>query len=183
MLIYKKFNNEIVSILKSGGTGIIPTDTIYGIVGSALLPRTVERIYKIRRRNLQKPMIILLSSMSDIKLFGIVLGKTAKMMLNRNRTSVILQSRSKKFRYLDRGLRTLAFRLPKNKSLRNFISKTGPLVAPSANPENLPPAKNIEEAKKYFGDKVDFYIDGGIIKGKPSTLIEIKGEKVVTIRK
>lgn len=40
----------------------MPTDTIYGVVGSALNPETVERIYKIKKRNPQKPFIVLLAN-------------------------------------------------------------------------------------------------------------------------
>ena len=59
------FNNmlktaPIVTTLRNGGVGVVPTDTIYGIVGSALNPKTVARIYKLRRRNPKKPMIILI---------------------------------------------------------------------------------------------------------------------------
>src|SRR5204863_149383 len=69
-----------------------------------------------------------------------------------------------KFEYLHRGTNTLALRLPKDESLQNLLKKTGPLIAPSANVEGLPPAKNITDAKKYFGDGVDLYIDGGEIE-------------------
>jgi len=72
----------------------------------------------------------------------------------------------------------LAFRLPNKKDLINLIKKVGPLVAPSANIEGKPPAKTISQAKKYFGEKVDFYIDSGKISGPPSTLIEIKNNDI-----
>ncbi len=61
----------------------------------------------------------------------------------------------------------------KNKKLFSLLQKTGPLVAPSANPQGLTPASNIKEAKKYFGDRVDFYIAGGTLISKPSTIIKI----------
>ena len=42
---------NIVKILRSGGVGIMPTDTIYGVVGQALNKKTVERIYTARKKN------------------------------------------------------------------------------------------------------------------------------------
>jgi len=78
---------------------------------------------------------------------------------------------------LHRGTKNLAFRIPKNQNFRKFLSKTGPLVAPSANSEGEEPAKTIEEAKKYFGKAVDFYLDGGKLTAKPSTLIKISNGK------
>ncbi|MDP3733556.1 MAG: L-threonylcarbamoyladenylate synthase [Candidatus Daviesbacteria bacterium] len=154
---------DIVNLLKKGEIGVMPTDTIYGIVGSALDPQTVEKIYQLRRRSKNKPFIILISSINDLKKFDIKLTKEQEVFLQKiwpNPVSVILYR--------------LAFRMPKNKKLLVLLREVGPLVAPSANIEGKPPAQNIAQAKKYFGTSVTFYIDGGNIITEPSTLIELK---------
>ena len=166
----------IASILSSGGVGIIPTDTLYGVVGSALNKKTVERIYKLRRRDLKKPMIILISSKNDLKKFGIKINSQQEKVLKKiwpGKISVILDCPLKKYAYLHRGTKTLALRFPKDRWLINFMKKTGPLVAPSANLAGKEPAKNFTEAKKYFGKKVDFFVDKGKLKSEPSTLIRL----------
>lgn len=183
--LFKDFNFEASTILKNGGVGVIPTDTIYGVVGSALNKKAVERIYKLRKRNFKKPMIVLISSVDDLKLFGINIGPKIKRILFKvwpNKVSVVLPVRGKKFAYLHRGTNSLAFRFPKNKKLDQFLKKTGPLVAPSANWEGSKPAKNIKEAMKYFKNEVDVYVDAGTKKSVPSTLIEISGGKMAVIR-
>ena len=178
-------------ILLEGGVGVLPTDTIYGIVGSALNEKTVARIYKLRRRNPLKPMIILIGSLSDLRLFDISLSPAEKKILKKiwpNKVSVILKmsdtrhATSDKFKYLHRGINTLAFRLPKPYWLKRLLAITGPLVAPSANWEGKPPATTIREAKKYFGKKIDFYIDAGRLVSPPSTLVEIKKGKLIVLR-
>ncbi len=166
---------EITEILKKGEVGIIPTDTIYGIVGSALNQKTVEKIYQIRKRSPNKPFIILISSIDELKKFKIFLDKKTNQFLKKNwpnPLSVILPCDDKQFEYLHRGQKSLAFRLPNNEFLQNLLQLTGPLVAPSANFEGEPPATTLEEAKKYFKDSPDFYIDGGILKSQASTLIK-----------
>ncbi len=177
---------EIEDILKKGGIGVISTDTIYGLVGSALFPETVERIYRVRRRNPRKPSIILVSSLKDLDKFGVKLSNREKRFLENvwpGRVSVILACPYKKFAYLHRGKDALAFRLPKNKDLVDLIWRVGPLVAPSANPEGLPPAKNIREARRYFGDKVDFYLSLSGGKSKlPSTLVSLCGGNIKVVR-
>jgi L-threonylcarbamoyladenylate synthase len=55
-------------------------------------------------------------------------------------------------------------------------------VAPSANPEGKEPAKTIEEAKRYFTDKVDFYVDAGKLDSQPSTLISIINGAIEVLR-
>jgi len=71
--------------------------------------------------------------------------------------------------------------MPAPKSLRNLLFKTGPLIAPSANTEALPPSRNIAEAKKYFGNKVDLYIDGGEIVGQPSQIIRLNTDGTIVV--
>lgn len=154
----------------------MPTDTIYGICGSALNPKTVEKIYALRKRTPDKPMIILISSIKDLEKFNIQLTLKQKNILEKiwpNPISVILPCENQRFKYLHRGKNSLAFRMPKDSFLQQILQKTGSLVAPSANFEGETPAETIEQAKKYFAENVDFYLDGGIIRSKPSTLIEL----------
>ena len=175
----------IVQILEHEGVGVFPTDTIYGIVGSALSRKAVRRIYRLRRRNTKKPMIILIGSFDDLLMFKIKLEAKVKKALSTfwpGKVSIILPCPIKKFKYLHRGTNTLAFRLTAKKSLRKLIEKTGPLVAPSANFEGEPPAKTIREARAYFGDNVDFYIDGGKLNGRPSSLLRFMEGKVIVFR-
>ncbi len=170
-------DNKLIGILKDGGIAVIPTDTIYGIVGSALNERTVKKIYLLRKRAPDKPFIILISSLNDLNQFNIKLSEKQKIFLEKNwpnPLSVILLVKGEKWKYLHRGTDSLGFRMPKDDGLHDLLKRVGPLVAPSANPEREKPAKNVEEARKYFGDEVDFYVDGGVIKSKPSTLIQIK---------
>ena len=180
-------NNKksIIKILKDGGAGILATDTIYGIVGSAMLPKTVERIFKLKKRNKKKPLIVLISDIKDLNLFKIKLNSKQKEILKKvwpGKVSVILSCKSKKLKYLHRGTESLAFRLPKKKNLCELLKQTGPLVAPSANLEGKPHAKNIKEAKKYFGDKIDFYLDSGTKTGSSSRLIKIVNGKIIVLR-
>lgn len=179
-------NQEAISILKKGGVGILPTDTIYGLVGSAFSESAVSRIYELKGRDKDKPLIILISEISDLEKFGVKIGGNTRDILKKywpGKVSIILPCDKKEFEYLHRGANSLAFRLTDKADLISLIKQTGPIVAPSANLQNLEPAKNIEEAKEYFGDNVDFYIDGNELISEPSTLIKIENDEVVILRK
>jgi len=180
-----RLNPDQEKILNRGGIGIIPTDTIYGLVGSALRSETVERIYRARRRDPRKPFIVLIGSIADLDKFKVKIDSRQKRFLKTiwpGKVSVILPSPGRKFVYLHRGTGELAFRLPRSKALLSSLRKTGPLVAPSANPEGLPPAGTIKKAREYFKDKVDFYLGGGKKKGRPSTLIRLRGDNFEILR-
>lgn len=182
----KSQENKIISVLQNGGIGVIPTDTIYGLVGQALKQKTVERIYQVKKRNPSKPMIVLINSFNDLNLFNIRQEKEMKLKLKEfwpGKVSVIIPCLDEKLSYLHRGTNSIAFRMPDNRLLQNIISKVGPLVAPSANPEGMPPPTTIEEAEKYFNGSVDFYLDSGKIQSKPSKLIRMEGESIVELRR
>jgi len=178
-------HDNLVKALKENGIAVMPTDTLYGIVGKAENREVVERIYAIRKRNPEKPCIILIGAISELEKFSFALSLEQKNTLKKywsfdsaqdprpEPVSVILDCPDEKFAYLHRGTKTLAFRVPALPSLRALLLKVGPLVAPSANPEGLPPAQNISQAKGYFGDSVDMYIDAGELRGKASKIIRL----------
>ncbi len=156
--------HNLEHILKNGGIAVLPTDTLYGIVGSAVSKKAVQKIYKVRKRTPSKPCIILISSITDLKKFGI---KNIPLKELREvwpgKVSVILPCPYKKFEYLHRGTNKLAFRLPDSVWLCTLLKKTGPLVAPSANIEGQTPAYTIEEAENYFGGKVEIFMSTKVV--------------------
>lgn len=184
----KPFDKNIADILISGGVGVIPTDTIYGLVGRAEMISTVERIYDIRKRNTHKPCIILISSYEDLNKFNIEISSETRLFLEEQRlwpgkVSIVFLSNDIRFEYLTRGTKSLAFRMPDVHELRDLLAQTGPLVAPSANREGDPPATTTDSAREYFKDSVDFYVDGGELHSLPSTLIQVSNGKITTLRK
>lgn len=189
------WNEEnLIKVLKEGGVAVMPTDTLYGIVGSALNRDTVERIYNIRKRSPDKRCIVLISDIADLEKFSINLSPKQKNLLReywssdsespydkRGAVSIVLPCPDDNFSYLHCGTNTLAFRIPTDEDLRYLLALTGPLVAPSANPESLEPATTIAEAKAYFGDQVDLYVDGGRISGKASKVIRLQDNGAIEV--
>lgn len=185
----KKAYEEVTQKLLAGGIGVLPTDTIYGIVARALDAKAVERVYEVRRRRPDKPCIILIADVSDLEQFGVAPLPVLEKLWP-GAVSVILSCHDEASMgeggddlvYLHRGTNALAFRLPAGEDLRELLRKTGPLIAPSANIEGMKPAVTIEDAKVYFDDKVDFYVDVGMRVGEPSTLVEVKDGRVLVLR-
>jgi L-threonylcarbamoyladenylate synthase len=177
---------SVVEILKKGGVGVMATDTIYGIVGSAFSSEAVSRLYKLKQRDSAKPFIVLVSCVEDLEKFGILL--TAKLVEKLKQYwpgphSIILPVADQRLAYIHRGTHRIAFRVPAKKDLLKVLEQTGPLVAPSANTEGMPPAQTILEVRNYFGAEADFYVDEGEIKNKPSTILSLEGDEVVVKRK
>jgi len=175
------------NILKKNGVVVLPTDTLYGIIASAESKKAVEYIYKIKGRNEDKPFIVLINSYKDLGLFGIKVDKEQAKFLEKiwpGKVSVILPCIQSKFNYLHRGTKSIAFRMigEKNKNLFNLIKKVGPLVAPSCNKQGDIPAESITKAKEYFNNEIDLYINGGVRKSAPSTLIKYENGEWIILR-
>lgn len=181
----QKTEQEIIEILNSGGVCVIPTDTLYGLVCKVQNKKSVERIYTLKKRTPTKPLLVLINSISDLIDFGVKPTQKETEILYKvwpNPITVTLNCTSQNFSYLYKSFGSIAFRIPKEQFLRKLLSETGPLCAPSANIEGLPPASTLEDAFKYFGEDVDGYLDGGLLGGEASTIFSLQGDSYFLIR-
>ncbi|OGZ05127.1 MAG: threonylcarbamoyl-AMP synthase [Candidatus Lloydbacteria bacterium RIFCSPHIGHO2_01_FULL_49_22] len=177
--------DQAIAMIEGGGVGVLPTDTLYGLVGSAFSADAVDRIYDLKQRDPEKPLIVLISDILQLEQFGVIVSDALIAQLETywpGPYSIILPTADEQFEYLHRGTNAIAFRLPDDEQLVAVITQAGPIVAPSANVEDMPPSGTIEEARSYFGTDVDFYVDGGELRGKPSTIIFFDGDEVVVER-
>ncbi|NTV55516.1 MAG: threonylcarbamoyl-AMP synthase [Candidatus Moranbacteria bacterium] len=168
--------SKAADLVRSGAVGVIPTDTLYGIVASAFDTDAVERVYRIRGRDSGKPCIVLLADMADLTRFGIDPDEVSRKRLSEvwpGPVSVVLPCSGAEWEYLHRGTGTIAFRVPDDLELRVFLASAGPVIAPSANPAGERPAETADEARLYFSDMTDFLVDGGRCSGEPSTVARL----------
>jgi L-threonylcarbamoyladenylate synthase len=181
-------STELIEILKNNGLAIVTTDTLYGVLGNARSEQVVQRIYDLKGRDENKPFIVLIPSIESLQHFGIALSDFEREKVSQwwpGPVTVILplpENYQKHFSYLHRGTNELAFRIPAKESLLELLKQTGPLVAPSANPQGKEPANTIEEARAYFGNGIDVYEDAGRVEGLPSTIVRLKDSQIKVIR-
>ena len=176
---------EAVGHILAGEVGIVPTDTLYGLVTSAMIPESVERVYAIRGRETGKPCIVLIDDIEVLTRFDIVSDEATSRLLGTvwpGAVSVVLPCDGAKWEYLHRGTGTIAFRIPSNDTLREFLHAAGPVIAPSANPAGLDPATTVEESIGYFGTKIDFIVADGQLLNSHSTVARIVDGKFEVIR-
>ena len=78
---------------------------------------------------------------------------------------------------------TVAIRYPKDRFMNKLVSKLGkPILLTSANISGQEPIKDINEAVNIFKDKIKVYVKGKVKLGKPSSIVEIKDNKVNVLR-
>lgn len=176
------FTSDVAARLAAGEVGVIPTDTVYGLVASASNPLAVERLYKLKSRE-NKPGTLVAASIDQLVALGLK-RRYLKAVEDYwpGAVSVIIPC-GPELAYLHRGLNSLAVRIPDDKDLLELLAASGPLATTSANHPGEPVASTIDQAKSYFDDEVDFYIDGGNLSGRePSTVIKIVDDAIEVLR-
>ncbi|MBX6334276.1 L-threonylcarbamoyladenylate synthase [Candidatus Saccharibacteria bacterium] len=182
MFITSSFTDpRVVATLAAGGIGVLPTDTIYGIIAPAGDKRAVARLYEIKKRE-GKPGTVIAASEAQL----IELGLDARIVsevahLWPNPISIVVPV-DPELDYLDLGLKSIAVRIPADQTVRDFLLQVGPLLTSSANHPGQAPSFNVKQAREYFGEEVDFYVDGGERRGLASTVVRYQNGRFETLR-
>ncbi len=171
---------DLVTILRNGGVGVLPTDTVYGLVCIAADKKAVERLYALKNRD-KKPGTVIAASTNQLVELGIK-SRYLKAVEHYWPNPISIEI-PHNIAYLSQDTGRQAFRIPKHETLQELLIKVGALQTTSANNPGEPEATNIQEAENYFGDSVDFYVDAGeLINRKASTLIRIVDDAVEVLR-
>ena len=185
MIVKNILDDSVISVLKNEQLIIAKTDTIYGILAVANSKKAVETLYEIKKRPLNKPVIILVADIDEIPNLTPSI-KYEYQEISKNRPTTIITKVSPDFlSHLPRNDRTLAFRVVSEPPLTELIRTVGLLVAPSANPSGEEPAKNVIEAINYFHKLVPIYVDSGeTADTQPSQIIQInEGGEIEFLRR
>ncbi len=161
-------------IVSQGGIVIFPTDTVYGIGCNPYNKESVEKIYKIKSRDIMKSLPVLTHSI-----------ETAEKIVKKfwpGPLTVILKVTDKKIKESLNLENKIAIRIPDHKCTLELLKKCNFLVGTSANISGNLPYTDPEECLKNL-ENYDIFVDGGIITSKgESTIIEIENEKIKIIR-
>lgn len=178
---------RVVSSLKIGQVAVLPTDTIYGLSCLADMAAPIKKIYRLKKREAKKPLLILVSDLKMAKKYVAISDNQMKFLKrfwseNQPPTTVILKNLNQLPRELTRGSDGLAVRLPKSEFLVKIIKKAGsPLVSTSFNISGEEGITDFNRLNEYFPEKKnrpDLVVNAGRArKRKPSRLIDLRDEK------
>lgn len=172
---------RLAEIIIGGGVGIIPTDTVYGLVGSASNKAAIEKLYTLKFRERQ-PGTTIGASVEQLQALGFPNHMLAVASQYWPDAISVEMTTEKIPDYLRAGQTHMAARIPKYPDLLELLYRTGPLMTTSANTLKSPTSRTSGEAIAYFGEDVDFYVDAGDLgERSPSTIIgfDTSGQVVV----
>ncbi len=173
---------KLSEALVGGAVGVLPTDTLYVVVCSAHNGDSIERLYGVKQRD-GKPGTVIAASVDQLVALGLKRRYlTVVEQYWPGAVSVVIPC-GPELKHIHLGTGGIAVRIPDNADLLALLEQTGPLQTSSANLTGQSPAATLADAVQYFGETVDFYVDGGDLSDRaPSTIIRVVDDAVEIIR-
>ena len=178
----KKILKKTVDYLNRGNIASLPTETVYGLAGNAYSNKAVRKIFNLKRRPKNNPLIIHYCSLKNLKK-DVILNKNFLKLYKKfcpgAITFVLKKNKKSEISSLaTANLDTVAIRFPKHKIIRSILKSLNfPLAMPSANlSSNLSPVNALDVFDE-FRKKLNIIVDGGKSKiGIESTVIDLTGK-------
>jgi L-threonylcarbamoyladenylate synthase len=180
--------NSAAGLLKKGGVVVFPTDTVYGLIADATNKKATEKVFKIKKRDKNKPLPIFVKDIEMAKEFAIIKKEHEKFLKKvwpGKVTAVLIKKRQKNIYGLDN--KTIAIRIPKHNVISKLLSALGrPLTGTSANISGKPASGKVKDVIRQFKNEKaqpDLTIDAGNLpENKPSQIIDLTGDRPKILR-
>jgi len=199
----KNLIKKAVGLLREGKVLVFPTDTVYGLLGNAANQSVVEKVYKIKKREFQKPIPIFVADLKMAEKIVEISGSQKKFLAEvwPGKVTVVMKKRKKSILSSNSffAQETIGLRIPDYPLLNKILKLINlPLTGTSANISGQSSLIDSKEALSQFQNnkyQPDILVDGGKLKTSlPSTVVdltentpkvlregEIKKEKVLEI--
>ncbi len=174
--------SEVVSVWRSGGLVVYPTDTVYGLGADAENEAAVLKVYEIKGREREKPLTIAVSDFEMLEKYA-VLNEVSRELVRHFLPGKVTFILPKTERVLDSvNPRAIGVRIPDLDLTRHLIRSFGRAVtATSANRSGSPPKRDPREVAEEI--EADLILDYGVLPpSKPSTVVDLTGERPVLVR-
>jgi len=178
---------EAVAAIRAGRLAIVPTDTVYGLVATPYREAPVRRLYRAKRRQEIQPTALVAVDL-DL-LFECVpelrgrSGTIARALLPGPYT-LVLPNPARRYRWLTGSKPdAIGIRVPELEGPgRDVLAGVGAYVATSANLPGEPDPSRLDEVPEELKEAADAVVEGGVLAGRPSTVVDCTGEEARVLR-
>lgn len=167
---------EAVEALDEGRLVVLPTDTVYGIAARFDAPGGVRAVFEAKGRSVDKPLPVLgsdLEALRRVASFDVRAEALAARFWPGPLTLVLPRAPDFEVDLGGSATDSVAVRVPRNDVAVELLRQAGPLAVSSANRSDQSPAVTVEEARTALGESVAVFIDGGVMGGRPSTIVSL----------
>ena len=175
------------ALIRQGGVVIIPTTGLYGLAADAFNPGALDRIYRIKRRDTQKALLVLIDSMEMLDSVSGEITPAGRKLMNHfwpGGVTFIVPARPGIPPRLTGGSHKVGVRWVRHPVAAALVRRLGtPLTGTSANISGTGGCARIDQIDKVVLDAVDLVLDAGPLAGGPgSTVADITGLKPTMLR-
>lgn len=177
--ILKNFDlGPAIECLQKGEPVVFPTETVYGLGAVVFQEQAVKKIFEIKQRPSDNPLIAHISSMDQLELIGEEIDPLVYKLAEAfwpGPLAIVVKKRKEVPGVVSAGHATIAIRMPMHPVAQKLIELVGaPLVAPSANLSGKPSPTTLRDVLEDLEGKVRYVIDGGDCEvGIESTVISL----------
>ncbi len=165
-------------VIAGGGVIIYPTETLYGIGADATNAAAVQRVYAVKKRKEEKPVLVLVHSKEMLRRIVAAIPESAKRLMEAfwpgPLTMVFLASEMIP-NEITQSTGTVGVRIPSSTFCLKLVERCDcPLTSTSANISGEPVHRTIEQIQAALHEGVNLYIDAGTLpESKPSTVVSV----------
>ncbi|MGC8743513.1 MAG: L-threonylcarbamoyladenylate synthase [Verrucomicrobiia bacterium] len=179
--------DEAVALLKAGDVVALPTETVYGLAANAFNPAAVEKIFKIKGRPSNNPLIVHISDIEMAKRCVREWNEAAQRLADNfwpGPLTIVLPKSDSIPSVVTAGGDTVGVRFPAHTVIQRVIKHCGfPLAAPSANVSNRVSPTTAQHVFKQLGDRIKLIVDGGACNvGIESTVFDLTSKPPRVLR-
>lgn len=171
--------DRYVQLLKKGEVVAFPTETVYGLGADAWNRDAVQKIFDIKERPADNPLIVHIADYRSAKKFAAEISDDAEKLMRHfwpGPLTLIFKKKPEVLDIITAGLPTIALRWPRHPLSQELIAQAGSLVAPSANSSGRPSPTKADHVKEDFGDDFPVIDAGETDIGLESTVLDISEE-------
>jgi len=182
----KNLTDKCVGEIINGGVVAFPTETVYGLGANALDFNAVDKIFKLKGRQNDNPLIIHVSGMDMAEKYCYLTDNAEKLIskFSPGPISFVLNKKPCIAGNVTANKETVAVRIPGNKIALNLILHAGvPIAAPSANKSGKVSPTTAKHVSEDFNGEIPYIIDGGSCEvGLESTVCDLTLNVPVILR-
>lgn len=172
--------------IKQGELVAFPTETVYGLGADAFNTKAIKKIFKVKGRPQDNPLIVHISSENQLKPLVKEIPEKAKILIDKfwpGPLTLVFKKSKKVSKKVTAGLETVAIRMPSHKVAKSLIEKSGPIAAPSANISGRPSGTHSSHVHSDLNGKIPYIIDSGHSQtGIESTVLDLTTSPATLLR-
>jgi len=181
---------ESAKVIEENEVIVFPTDTVYGLVCDVTNQEAVQKLFRVKKRDLEKPIPVFVKDIEMAQQIAIISERQERFLKKvwPGKVTVVLKSNAK----LPKGVlgrdKTIGLRIPDYAPVNALLNKINhPLSGTSANLAGQSPSTDINDIIDQFENEKfqpDLIVDAGILElSKPSTVIDLTGKELKILRK